>query len=190
MSVMVTLTATFAIYVATMSGSSLEPWYESIQRFQDCTDYAPVTMKPDGSLVWGEDLKGVEVPFPYTRDDAFKVLLNTCEFKRRTGPGGAPSLQVELLNVLWHQPDRLSVFEDLYKRGNIPGKLHALIGLYVIDRERYTRRLAEFAYGGSVALQTGCATYPVPVGEIVRDIQNGTLAAEFQKVGTYMTWLP
>ncbi len=185
-----TLGILFLLETATVATSPKVPWYASIQRTKDCTDYSPITLNPDGTVDWGEDSNPVAPPFPYTREDAFKILLNTCEFKRADGPDRVPSLQVELLNVLWHQPDRLLVFANLYERGNMPGKLHALVGLYVIDQKQYARRLKELAQEGRVVAQNGCVIIAVPVREIVREIENGTIAAEFQKVGTYMTWLP
>jgi len=113
-----------------------EPWYASIRRFQDCTGHDAVLVKPDGSIEFPEDLKGLTVPFPYTREMAFTVLLNTCEFKVAVGSHAGPPLQVELLNVLWRQPDRVSLLQDLFGRGNLAGKLYALAGLHDLDRKR------------------------------------------------------
>jgi len=185
-----TLGILFLVETATVATPPRVPWYASIQRTKDCTDYSPVALKPDGTLDLGEDSNPVTPPFPYTREDAFTILLDTCEFKRAGGSDRVPSLQVELVNVLWHQPDRLLVFENLYERGNMPGKLHALVGLYAIDQKQYARRLKELAQEGRVVAQNGCAIIDVSVREIVRDIENGMLAAEFQRVGTYMPWLP
>ena len=75
-------------------------WHRSIDRFQDCAAYDAVVVWPDGSVDFPEDLKGLKAPFPYTRELAFKVLLNTCEFRDHLVSAPNPSfLQVELLNV-------------------------------------------------------------------------------------------
>ena len=184
--------ATLFIAAPSITFGAASTWYTSIDRFQDCAAYAAIVVKPDGSVDFPEDLKGLKTPFPYTRELAFKVLLNTCEFRDHVvSSSGSSFLQVELLNVLWHQPDREHLFEDLYQRGNVPGKLYALIGLY----DTHPARFAELAQtlksgGGMVVRHSGCVTMPVELGTIIADIENGSLPAAFRKVGTYMTWLP
>ena len=166
------------------------PWYASIKRFQDCTGYDAVLVKPDGSIELPEDLKGLTIPFPYTREMAFTVLLNTCEFTIAVGSHAGPPLQVELLNVLWRQTDRTLLLQNLYRRGSLAGQLYALAGLYDLDRKLYTQLAIELQnYEGSVVTQTGCATFTQPVRKVMVEIENGSLTATFRKVETYMKWL-
>jgi len=167
-------------------------WHASIERFHDCTGYAPIVVTPDGSVEFPIDRLGIDITFPYTREVAFKVLLNTCDFlDHALGPEGVPSGQVELLNVLWHQPDRVEVFKDLHERGNMPGRLYALVGLYDTSPDLFAqlaRRLKKA--GGTVVANHGCMHTSEPVGQIMVDVESGKLTAAFRKIGTYMKWLP
>src|SRR6266478_437814 len=104
MSLVAALAAMLMVQAAAVSAPPTTPWHVSIQRVKDCTHYTGVAAAPDGSYVLGEDDQYLDAPFPYTREDAFRILLNTCEFKRALGPNRIPSLQVELVNVLLHQP--------------------------------------------------------------------------------------
>jgi len=188
---LVTAVALFIASASIVAGAETT-WHSSIDRFQDCAGYAALIVRADGSVDIPEDLKGLTVSFPYTRELAFKVLLNTCEFRDHVVSEPNPSfLQVELLNVLWHQPDHEKVFEDLYQRGNIPGKLYALIGFYNTHHERFATLAQPLrSAGGMVVRHSGCVAMPVAVGSIIDDIDNGSLPDAFRKVGKYMTWLP
>jgi hypothetical protein len=176
----------------TFAALEAEPnWHVSIGRFQDCTGYDAMIVKPDGAVEFPEDLKGFDAPFPYTRETAFKGLLNTCEFlDHAVGPDGVPSLQVELLNVLWHQPDQYRAFEDLSERANMPGKLYALVGLYDANPKRFAHLARQLKKGGgTVVANSGCWFRSVAVDTIIVHIQDGSLPASFRKIGTYMKWL-
>jgi len=168
-------------------------WYSSIEHFQDCTGYEAIIWKADGTVEFPVDqVDKIEVTFPYSRELAFNIILNACEFRDHAmGPESTPSLQVELLNVLWHQPDRVQVFKNLYRRGNIAGKLYALVGLYDTD----SRQFARFARSlkkteAMVVANSGCYFRLVSLSDIIAKIENGSLTAAFRKVGAYMTWLP
>ena len=188
---LVTAVALFIASASIVVGAEAT-WHSSIDRFQDCAGYSTVVFRADGSIDFPEDLKGLTVSFPYTRELAFKILLNTCEFRDHVVSEPNPLfLQVELLNVLWHQPDHEKLFEDLYQRGNVPGKLYALIGLYDTHHERFVTLAQSLrSAGGEVVRQSGCVATPVAVRSIVDDIDNGSLPGAFRKVGKYMTWLP
>jgi len=169
------------------------PWYASIEHFQDCTDYAPLLIKSDGTVEFPVDqVDRIEVVFPYRRELAFNVILNSCEFRNHAvGPEGTPSLQVALLSVLWHQPDRVRVLKNLFRRANIAGKLYALVGLYDTDSQdfaRLARRLKRTQR--SVVANNGCYFSSVAIADILTQIENGSLTAAFRKIGVYMTWLP
>ncbi|MGH9782648.1 MAG: hypothetical protein ACRD88_00550 [Terriglobia bacterium] len=134
----------------------------------------------------------IEVTFPYSRELAFNIILNSCEFRNHSvGPEGTPSLQVELLNVLWHEPDRVRVLKDLYRRGNAAGKLYALVGLYDTEPRQFARLASRLKKTqGWVVANSGCYFSSVPIADIVAQIENGSLTAAFRKVGVYMKWLP
>src|SRR5438093_11261312 len=123
--------ASFSVAILLASGVVTagpdRPWFASIQRSRDCTSQHELDSKPLDITLSNGDVSEEEIPFPYTREDAFTILLNACEFARAAGSERLPTLQVELANVLWHQPDRVAIFDDLYGRGNLPGKLHALV---------------------------------------------------------------
>jgi hypothetical protein len=164
---------------ATLSAS----WYAAIQRTQDCENPLVAT------TAHSPDPNNPDLPFPYTREDAFRVLLNACEFQRALGSDRVPSLQVELVNVLWHQADSAAIFEDLYQRANLPGKLHSLVALYAIDQTRFAQHALALPRDAAVRWQNGCANVPVAIRELMPDIETGKVTAEYQAVGRQMKWL-
>jgi hypothetical protein len=172
------------LLVAALNTSPAVPWHAAIQHTRECK-----TSRADSIILSSDTEEPDTPPFPYTREAAFAVLLNTCEFVRALGPDQVPSVQAQLVNVLWHQPDSSAVFEDLYQRANLAGKLHALVGLYAVDRNLFKRHAAELRGDDPVRTQNGCANMPVAVSTIMPDIEAGTVTAEFQWVGKYMTWL-
>src|SRR6266566_3681805 len=169
------------------------PWYASIERFQDCAGYAPFLVKSDGTIEFPVDqVDRIDVAFPYSRELAFNVILNSCEFRNQAvGPEGTPSLQVELLNVLWRQPDHVLVLKNLYRRANLAGKLYALVGLYDTHPQEFARLARKLKRTqGSVVANNGCYFSSVAIADILTEIENGSLTAAFRKVGAYMTWHP
>ena len=82
--------------------------------------------------------------------------------------------------VISHSPRGQATFEDLFRTASVPGKLYALAGLWLGDRERF-RRAAEVlvAQGGTVRTMRGCIMAQEPVARLIKQIEAGTWSREF-----------
>jgi hypothetical protein len=82
--------------------------------------------------------------------------------------------------VISHSPRGQATFEDLFRTASVPGKLYALAGLWLGDRERFhwaAKVLA--AQGGTVRTMRGCIMAQEPVARLIKQIEEGTWSREF-----------
>ncbi len=80
-----------------------------------------------------------------SREDAFKALLLTNTYAPGLVGGGArTSGQCWAMRTLFQEPDARDAMLDLLNRAGTAGQLHALLGLYALDRGEFERRAAPY----------------------------------------------
>ncbi|MGA2498053.1 MAG: hypothetical protein ABSH20_09945 [Tepidisphaeraceae bacterium] len=80
-----------------------------------------------------------------SREEAFKVLLVTNTYAPGVFEGGArTSGQCWAMRTLFQQPDVRDALLDLLNRAGMAGQLHALLGLYLLDRPAFDRHAPRY----------------------------------------------
>lgn len=102
--------------------------------------------------------------------DAYDVLLHARRFTDDAiYDGGATPREVIALRILLGRPNAAAIFNELFERATVGGRLFALCGLYYADPARFqqgVQRLRESSE--TVEFQTGCLTWTDrPVAELL-----------------------
>ncbi len=130
---------------------------------------------------------------PFSREDAFEILLKTRVFAMVID-GGPPisgplqaSPQSVAFGVLCEERDARALFLDLIERAHRAGQLYGLCGLYLVDRQEFTEQLPRYSNDETkVYFANGCIHSFSEVSGIVRsdegheDIVGGEIPSELE----------
>lgn len=118
-----------------------------------------------------------EVLPPYTREQAFSIVLNADQFSPvRYGYGNtAISFPTIAYGTLLEQPDAVAIFQDLNQRATPAGRIYALCGLYTKDQDAFEQAQSQLKPDGTNVISAlgGCMIGPVSFTSLVENISNG-----------------
>ena len=111
-------------------------------------------------------------------EDKERVAVETTNMFAFGGVGivGSLSPAEVAYHKIFRRPDSAAVFSAILRNSSVTreGKLFALIGLRLRDPAAYRRVLPEFLRSEeSVSTASGCIVFSRPVGQIVREVDNG-----------------
>ena len=161
----------------TTTGPTTQPWFARIQPYQDPTPADQRTDEPwDSMYVYIESL-GPQGGI-YSREQALTILLTTNTYAGPLVGGGANrSPQSSAFAALANQPDAQAAFRELYRRGQIAGKLYALAAFreYVTREEMSRAQFDELAKSliasdQEVWTQFGCIAKQRPISGLAKGL--------------------
>ncbi|MFA5784990.1 MAG: hypothetical protein WC962_08940 [Phycisphaerae bacterium] len=138
-----------------------------------CRDIAGPTQPLSGCLEWDNS----------SMTDPYEMLVKSRCF-RLGGVGftGAIAPEQAALQKIISRPDASTVLEQLYTQGHTAGKLYALIGLHIVDVDKYYLLAPELREDDSmVDSQGGCIIFQKKVSFIIAAADEGFYDEQLRK---------
>lgn len=158
------------------SGVQSPTWYKQLPALPEAERTPQRDDDPELDMLEPE-LTSVRYPDRY-----HEFLLKTRVFESRfVGGGGTRSNGSNAFQVILRQPERKECFHDLLERAHLAGKLYALCGLHLIDRDAYEAAVKPYRDSKEpVSGLIGCLGGGYKVGDLIRRIDSGSLPRELQ----------
>ena len=127
----------------------------------------------EASLEVGPDQATLALPYD---------ILDRAEgfYSAAVGYAGFAPNEVLAWRVISQSPRGQATFQELFRTASVPGKLYALAGLWLGDRDEFQRAAkALVAQGGTVRTMRGCIVAEESVARLVEEIEKGSWSREF-----------